>query len=78
MHNALNLTLLLQMPDSHPSKGSVDLETLNQDTLRDKLEGGDFLEDTIVGGLVEDNSMLGLVLDLSLGPLLLFGGLATG
>jgi hypothetical protein len=65
------------MPDSNPGQRSVDLETLDEDTLGDELEGGDLLEDTVVESLVEGDGVLGLVLDLSLGPLLLLGGFSS-
>ena len=78
VHDPLDLTLLLQMPDRNPCERAVDLEPLDEDALRDKAEGRDFLQDTVVRGLVEDDGVLGLVLDLSLGPLLLLCGLAAG
>lgn len=65
------------MPDSDTSQRSVDLETLDEDALGDELEGGDLLEDTVVEGLVEGDGVLGLVLDLALGPLLLLGGFSS-
>ena len=77
MHDPLNGTLLLEMPDGHPSKTAVDLQSLNQDGLRDEFEGRNFFQDTVVDGLVEDNGVDGLVLDLSLGPLLLLCGFAA-
>lgn len=77
MDNAFNKALFLQMSDGNASKGPVDLESLNEDALRDELEGRDLLDDTVVCGLVKGNSVLGLILDLSLGPLLLLGGLST-
>ena len=73
----LDLSLLLQVPDGYPCKGAVDLQPFDEDGLADEAEGGDFLQDTVVGSLVEDNSVLGLVLDLALGPLLLLCGLAA-
>lgn len=77
VHNALDQLLPLKMSNSNTGQAAVDLETLNEDALADELEGGDFLENTIEGGLVERDSVLGLILDLSLRPLLLLGGLAT-
>jgi len=74
VHDPLNGALLLEMPDSHPGKTAVDLQPLNQDRLRDELEGRNFLQNTIVDGLVEDNGMDCFVLDLSLGPFLLLCG----
>lgn len=77
MHNALDLTLLLQVPDCDTSQRAVDLETFDEDALADELEGGDFLQDTVVGGFVKGDGVLGLILDFSLGPLLLLCGFAA-
>ena len=77
VNDALDLTLLLQVPDRYPRQGAVDLQPLDEDGLADEAEGGDLLQDTVVGGLVEDDGVLRLVLDLALGPLLLLCGLAT-
>ena len=71
MHDPLNGPLLLEMPDSYPGKTAVDLQPLNQDRLRDELEGRNFFQDTVVDDLVEDDGVDCLVLDLSFGPLLL-------
>ena len=77
VNDALDLTLLLQVPDCYPRQGAVDLQPLDEDGLADEAEGRDLLEDTVVGRLVEDNGVLRLVLDLALGPLLLLGSLAA-
>lgn len=70
MHNGLDLSLLLQMLNSNTGQRAVDFETLDEDALADELEGWDFLQDTVVGGFVKGDSVLGLILDLSLRPLL--------
>lgn len=77
MHDPLDGAFLLEMPDSYPGETAVDLQPLNQDRLRDELEGRDFFQDTVVDGFVEDNSMDCLVLNLSLGPLLLLCGFSA-
>jgi hypothetical protein len=77
MHNPLDLLILLEMANSDTSQTTVDLETLDEDALADEFEGGDFLQDTIIGGFVEADSVYGLILDLSLRPLLLFGGFSS-
>ncbi len=77
VHNSLDLTLLLQVPDSYPRQAPIDFETLDEDALADEAESWDFLQDTVIGRLVEDDSVLGLVLDLALGPLLLLCSLAA-
>lgn len=66
VHNALDCTLLLQMPDCYPSKATINLESLDKNALRDESECRRFLEDTIVGRLVKGDRVLGLILDLSL------------
>ena len=77
VHDPLDGALLLKMPDGHPGKTAVDLQPLNQNRLRDKLEGWNFFQDTVVDGLVEDDGVDSLVLDLSLRPLLLLCGFAA-
>ena len=77
VYNLLNLPILREMADSNTGKTAVDFETFDKDTLADEAEGGDLLQNTVVGRLVEDDGVLGLVLDLSLGPLLLLCGLAA-
>ena len=77
MHDLLNLSLLRQMANRNTRKGSINLEPLDEDRLRDEAEGGDLLHDTVVQRLVKGDGVLGLVLDLALGPLLLLGGLAA-
>jgi hypothetical protein len=74
VHDPLNGALLLEMPDGYPGKTTVDLQPLNQDRLRDELEGWNFFQNTVVDGLVEDDGVDCLVLDLSLGPFLLLCG----
>lgn len=74
--NLLNLALLCKMADRNTGKAAVDFETLDEDGLGDEAEGGDFLEDAVVCGLVERDGVLGLILDLSLGPLLFLCGLS--
>ena len=78
VNNPLDLALLLQMPNGYPGQAPVDLQPLDEDGLADEAEGGDFLQDTVVRWLVEDDGVLGLVLDLALGPLLLLCSLAAG
>lgn len=75
--NRLDLTLFLQVPDRNAGERATDLQPLDEDGLADETEGGDLLHDTVVGRLVDHDGVLGLVLDLALGPLLLLGGLAA-
>jgi len=77
MHDRLDQILVFQMFDSKTSQRAAYPETLNEDALTDKFEGGNLLQDTVVGGFIEIDSVLGLVLDLALRPLLLFCCLAA-
>lgn len=78
MDNSLDKTLLLKESDGTSGEGTVDLHSVDEDGLRNKLVGGDLLEDSVVDGLVNDNGVVGLVLHLALAPLLLLTGLGTG
>ena len=71
-----DLTILLQVADSNTGQASVDFQALNEDALADELEGGNLLDDALIQGLVEDDGVLGLILDLSLRPLLFLCGLS--
>jgi len=77
VNDPLDLTVLLQVPDSNAGERAVNFETLDEDALADEAESGDFTDDTVVGGLVERDGVLSLVLDLSLRPLLLLCRLSS-
>ena len=77
VNNLLDLPILLQMPDGNTRKTAIDLQPLDEDALADKSEGGNFLNDAVKGGLIEGDGVLGLILDLSLGPLLFLCGFAA-
>jgi hypothetical protein len=76
VHNALDQALLLQMSDGNACQASIDLQPLNENTLTDETPGRSFLHDTVECSFVTDNGVLGLVLDLSLRPLLLLSSLS--
>ncbi len=76
--DSLDRTLLLEVSDRNPSEATIDLESFDEDTLRNESEGWCFLEDTIISGLIKSDGVLRLVFNLALGPLLLLGGFATG
>lgn len=78
VHHALDLAVALEVADSHTGERATDLETLDEDRLGDELERRRLLQDAVVQRLVEGDGVLGLVLDLALGPLLLLCGLAAG
>ena len=76
--DSLDRTLLLEVSDRNPSEATIDLESFDEDTLRNESEGWRFLEDTIIGCLIKSDGVLRLVFNFALGPLLLLGGFATG
>ena len=71
MADLLNDTLTLQIDQSTTSDGSIDTETIDQDTDGDEFVGGDFFHEFVESGLVHDDGVFSLLLGLSLGPLLL-------
>ena len=77
MHNSFNLSLFFQMPDRNPCQAPVDPQPLNEDALADKFKSRDFLQDTVVGGFVKGDGVLGLVFYFALGPLLLLCGFSA-
>ena len=77
VHNPLDLAVPLQVSDRYPRERAVDLQPLDEDALRDEAEGRDLLHDAVVQRLVEGDGVLGLVLDLALGPLLLLRRLSA-
>ena len=77
MHNLLDLSFIGQVSNGNTGKRTIDFETFDENGLRDEPECGDFFENAIIGRLVENDGVLGLVFDLALGPFLLFGGFST-
>lgn len=63
--NLLDLTLLLEVGKGLPGEGTVDLQTVDKGGDGDEAVGLDILLKLVVGGLVEDDGVLGLVLDCS-------------
>lgn len=70
------LTLLAKFPQTALGQGASDLQTFGHDRGGDQLVGGHFLVELLVGGLIEEDLVVELIANLSLGPLLLLG-LAT-
>ena len=66
VNNALDRPLFLKVSDCNPSETAINLESLDEDALGDESESWYFLENAIVGGLVEGNGVLRLVLNLPL------------
>lgn len=71
LDDRLDDALLLKISKSNTGKGTTDFQTVNKDGNRDKLVSGSLLEDSVVKGLVNNDVVLGLILNLSLGPFLL-------
>lgn len=70
MHDPLDLSFLFKVADSETSQATANFKTFNEDTRADVFESGDFFDDTVVGSLVKRDSVLSLIFDLSLRPLL--------
>jgi hypothetical protein len=64
VNHGLDEALTLEVLDGDTGERSVDLHAVNEDRLRDELEGGDLLHDAVESGLVADDGVVGLVLDL--------------
>lgn len=62
-NNLLDLTALLEVSESLAGKAAVDLETVDKGSDGDQAVGLNILVELLSGGLVEDNGVLGLVLD---------------
>lgn len=62
-NNLLDGTLLLEVGKGFPCERTVDLETVDEGGNGDQAVGLDILVELVCGLLVEDNGVLGLVLD---------------
>jgi len=67
--NLLDLTLLLEIGKSTTGERTVDLQTVDKDGDSDETVGLDILLELVADGLVEDDGVLGLVLDCGWGRL---------
>lgn len=61
--NLLDLAALLEVSESLAGKAAVDLETIDEGGDGDQAVGLDILVELLSNSLVEDNGVLGLVLD---------------
>jgi hypothetical protein len=77
MYDLLDKSFFLKVTDSDTGQATTNFETFNENTLADEFESRNFFEDTVVGDLVKGDRVLGLVLDLSLRPLLLLCRFST-
>lgn len=62
-NNLLNQTLLLEIGQRLPRQRAVDLESVDQCGHGDQTVGLDIFLEFVVGGLVEDDGVVGLVLN---------------
>jgi hypothetical protein len=62
-NNLLDQALLLEVVEGPASQAAVDLETVNEGSDGDQAVGLDILVELLGSGLVEDDGVLGLVLD---------------
>lgn len=69
--DGLNQALLLEVGDALAGERPVDLHAVDENSDGNQAVGLDILEELLRGALVEDDGVLGLVLDLALRPLLL-------
>lgn len=67
--NLLDDALLLQVGQTSASNGTVDLHSVNENRDGDQAVGLDIFVKLLGGGLVEDDSVLGLVLNYKSIPL---------
>lgn len=69
--NGLDEALLLEVVEALAGQRSVDLHSVDENSDGDQTVRLDILVELLGGGLVEEDGVLGLVLDLALRPLLL-------
>lgn len=69
--DGLDHALLLEVEEALASQGAVDLHAVDENGDGDEAVGLDILVELLGGGLVQDDGVLSLVLDLALRPLLL-------
>ncbi len=62
-NNLLDLALLLEVGERLPCERAVDLQSVDEGGDGDEAVGLDILLELVGGGLVEDNCVVGLVLD---------------
>lgn len=62
-NNLLDLALLLQVGEGLPGQAAVDLQSVDEGSDGDEAVGLHILVELLGSGLVEDNGMVGLVLD---------------
>ena len=71
--NWLDDVLGLQLPQCLPRQTSIDFQSLHKNTHTHESVRADFLEEFVVCGFIEEDGIVGLVLDFAFRPLLLLG-----
>lgn len=66
-HNLLNQPLLLQIPQRLPRQTPIDLQTIHERGHSNKAVRLDVFVEFVAGGFVEDDGVVGLVLNYSVG-----------
>ena len=64
-HHLLNLSLLLQIVQRLPGETAIDLQSIDEGGDCDEAVGLDVFVEFVRGGFVEDDGVVGLVLDCS-------------
>lgn len=65
--------LCLQLSQRLPRQATIDLQSFNENTDTDESIGADFFEKLFVSGFVEEDGIVGFILDLAFRPLLFLG-----
>lgn len=71
--NRFDDPLCFQLSQSLPGKTSIDLQPFHKNTHTHKSIRADFFEEFVVGGFIEEDGIVGFVLDFAFGPFLLLG-----
>ena len=71
--NRFDNPLCFQLSQSLPCQTSIDLQSFHEDTDTHKSIRADFFEEFVVGGFIEEDGIVGFVLDFAFGPFLLLG-----
>lgn len=62
-HHLLDLPLLLQVIQCFPCQASIDLQSVHEGGYGDEAVGLDVFVEFVGGGFIEDDCVVGLVLD---------------
>jgi len=71
--NRLDDPLCFQLAQSLSCKTAIDLQSFHKHTHTHESIRADLLKEFVVGGFIEEDGIVGFVLDLAFGPFLLLG-----